>query len=415
MTEATVPGTGRQPLSGVRVVEVGVWHAGPGASAILADMGADVVKVETLDGDPERVHGNIGPMEKVPSGIPNWTPLFEFSNRSKRGISLDITSSGGREALEKLVAEADVFVTNLRTSTKPKLGLDYPTLAAINPHLVYLSVTGFGAEGPRADVGGFDPMGQAISGMLFLAGLDTPTLLQSIILDQLTAITASHAVLTALYNREADPQRRGQEVSTSLYGSAVWLMEMNMMLVSILGEEVDVSWDRAKNPPLRTTYRCGDGGWLIGTMHPQEKYWGGFCAAIGRPDLEHDPRYATRAARMLLNEELIAIIDEIMLTRTRDEWVEVFNAHGVLFAPVNRISDVLSDEQARANGYVADMVHRQLGALRVPGFPIRYGNFPTPTVRREAPGLGEHTDEILAEVGYTADRISELRADRSAG
>jgi len=403
------------PLTDIRVVEVGVWHAGPGASAILADMGAEVIKVETLEGDPERIHGNIGPMEKLPPGMPNWTPLFEFTNRSKRSISLDITSPRGREVFERLVTDADVFVTNLRTSTKPKLGLDYARLTAINPHLIYLSVTGFGSEGPRADAGGFDPMGQAISGMLFLSGLETPTLLQSIILDQLTAITASHAVLTALYNREADPQRRGQEVSTSLYGAAVWLMEMNLMLVSILGEEVDVSWDRAKNPPLRTTYRCGDGGWLIGTMHPQEKYWGGFCAAIGRPDLEHDPRYATRAARMLVNEELIALIDEIMLTRTRDEWVEEFNKHGVLFAPVNRIPDVLEDEQAQVNGYVAEMTHRVLGKLRVPGFPIRYGGFEATPVRREAPTLGEHTDEVLAELGYSADAIARMRADKAAG
>lgn len=401
---------GGLPLSGIRVVEVGVWHAGPGASAILADMGADVIKVETLDGDPERIHGNIGPMEKLPARVPGWTPLFEYSNRNKRGISMDINTKEGREILNELVAAADVFVTNLRTTTKPKLGLDYQTLLGLNPHLIYLSVTGFGPDGPRADIGGFDPMGQAISGMLFLAGLDEPTLLQSIILDQLTAITASHAAITALYNRELDPRRRGQEVSTSLYGSAIWLMEMNMMLASILGEEVDVSWDRAKNPPLRTTYRCGDGKWIIGTMHPQEKYWGGFCRSIGRPDLEFDPRYATRGARMLVNEELIAMVDEILLTRTRDEWVRIFNDNGVLFAPVNRITDVLDDEQAISNGYVVDATHRFLGRLRLPGFPISYSAFGAPGRRGDAPTLGEHTSEVLAELGYGPERIESLKA-----
>jgi crotonobetainyl-CoA:carnitine CoA-transferase CaiB-like acyl-CoA transferase len=399
------------PLSGVRVVEVGVWHAGPGAGAILADMGAEVVKVESLNGDPERTHGNIGPMEKLPMSYPGWTPLFELSNRNKRGISIDTSTPDGRQVLDALISSADIFLTNLRPSTRDKLRLDYESVAAVNPQVICLSVTGFGVDGPRADIGGFDPMGQAISGMLFLAGQPDPTLLQSIILDQLTAITASHAAITALYNRQVDPQHRGQEVSTSLYGSALWLMEMNMMLASIFKEEIDVSWNRAENPPLRTTYQCQHGNWIIGTMHPQEKYWGGFCRAIGRADLENDPRYATREARMLVNEELIAIVDAIMLTKPRDEWVRIFNEHGVLFAPVNRITDVLTDEQALVNGYVVNASHPKLGDLPLPGFPIKYSGFGVPGRRTAAPDLGEHTDALLADLGYSTEQIARFRSE----
>jgi crotonobetainyl-CoA:carnitine CoA-transferase CaiB-like acyl-CoA transferase len=245
--------------------------------------------------------------------------------------------------------------------------------------------------------------------MVFLPGLDEPTLLQSIILDQLTAIAGSQAVATALYVRELDPERRGQEVETSLYGAAIWLMEMNFILFGVFGEEIDVSWDRAKNPPLRTTYRCGDGNWLMGTMHPQEKYWGPFCRSIGRSDLEHDPRYATRQARMEVNEDLIAMIDVIMLTKSRDEWIEIFNANGVLFAPVNRIADVLQDEQALVNGYLVDAVHKRLGQTRLPGFPIKYSGFERPGWRMPAPELGEHTDAVLTELGYSPSDIEKLR------
>ncbi|MEV7649088.1 CoA transferase [Arthrobacter sp. NPDC089319] len=395
------------PLEGIRIVEVGVWHAGPGASAILGDLGAEVIKIESPVGDPERYHGSFGPIEVTRAELPDWSLLFEMSNRNKTGIAVDMKAEEGREILAALVATADVFLCNLRTSARPRLGIDYDSIRALKPNIVYASATGFGPRGEKADDGGFDPMGQAISGMLFLAGHDEPTLQQMILLDQITAIVLSQAVVVALLERERTGH--GGDVHASLYGAAVNLMYANVLATSVHGEEIDVSWRRAENSALRTTFRCADGKWIIGTNHPEEKYWPAFCEAIERTDLTHDLRFATKQDRLVNRAELIALLDELMLSRTQADWVAAFRAHGVLFAPVNRISDVLQDKQALENGYIVDYEHRALGSIRIPGSPVIYGNHPTVGTQSEAPSLGEHTDSVLAALGVTPDRIDELR------
>lgn len=400
------------PLHGIRVIEVGVWHAGPGAGAILGDLGAEVIKVETLEGDPERAHGSFGPMDTSKVEMPNWTTLYEFSNRNKRSITLDITSEDGYGVLRKLVEGADVFLTNLRTSTKPKLKVDYGSIRSINPDVVHVNVSGFGQHGPMADAGGFDPLGQAISGMMFLSGNEEPALLQMIVLDQLTAIAASHAAITALLARERDGH--GQEVHTSLYGSAVWLTHMNILAASLMQGKVDNSWDRLKNPPLRTTYRCGDGKWLMGTNHPEEKYWSRFCQAIGTPELEADPRFLTKADRASSSQDLFEILDAVFLTKERDEWVSILTGSGALFAPVHDIDDVLVDEQAIENGYVTDIDHRALGKIRIPGYPVEFSAHDAGP-RSEAPELGEHSREILQELGYSSEDIGALIGTKIVG
>jgi formyl-CoA transferase len=395
------------PLAGVRIVEVGVWHAGPGASAILGDLGAEIIKVESPVGDPERYHGSFGPIEITRSEVPDWSLLFEMSNRNKTGIAVDMKTEEGRGILAQLVATADVFLCNLRSSVRPRLGIDYDAIRQIKPDIVYASATGFGPRGDKADDGGFDPMGQAISGMLYLAGQDEPMLQQMILLDQITAIVLSQAVLAALFERERTGL--GGDVHASLYGAAVNLMYANVLATSVHGEEIDVGWRRAENSALRTTFRCGDGKWIIGTNHPEEKYWGAFCAAVERPDLADDPRFTTKQDRLVNRAELIRILDELMLTRSQAEWVAAFRDHGVLFAPVNRITDVLTDTQALENGYVVDFEHRDLGTIRIPGSPVVYGAHPTVGTQSVAPSLGEHTDAVLSGLGYDATRIEELR------
>lgn len=380
------------PLHGIRVVEVGVWHAGPGAGAILGDLGAEVIKVEGPEGDPERKHGSFGPMDKPKIQMDNWTTIFEFSNRNKLGVELDVGTPEGHTDLLRLVETADIFICNLRASTRTKLGLDYAAISAVNSRIIYLGVSGFGDRGPMTNIGGFDPMGQAISGMMFLSGSEEPSLLQMIVLDQLTAITASHGAITALLARERDGH--GQEVHTSLYGAAIWLTHMNMLAASIMQGKVDNSWDRTRNPPLRTTYKAGDGKWFMGTNHPEEKYWDTFCHAIGRSDLLSDPRFLTKEERSNRNAELISLLDEVFLTKSRDEWVSILTAAGTLFAPVNNIDDVLVDEQALANNYMVDFAHRALGTIRIPGYPIRFSAHDAGTWR-EAPEQGEHTAQFI--------------------
>jgi crotonobetainyl-CoA:carnitine CoA-transferase CaiB-like acyl-CoA transferase len=394
-----------RPLEGIKVVEVGVWHAGPGAGAILGDLGAEVIKIESLTGDPERFSGTFGGMPPIESDIPDWTLLFEITNRNKKGICVDIATEQGQAILHALIQRADVFITNLRQSTRPKLGIDYPSVSKVNPRIVYANVSGFGPEGPMRDTGGFDPLGQAISGMAFLACREEPKVLQTIILDQLTAIAASHAIVTALLVRER--QGIAQEVEVSLYGTAIWLLHANLVGTSLAKQNTQVTWDRRNNPPLRNMFKCRDGKWIMGANHPEHKLWPQFCQAIGREELATDPRFATTELRKTNMPTLICVLDEIFVTRTQQEWLETLLSAGLLIAPIQELPDVLQHPQALINGYVVDYEHRALGKIRIPGYPVKFSANKAGT-HGPAPGLGEHTREVLAELGYLDRDIEQL-------
>ncbi|MCP4751451.1 MAG: CoA transferase [Proteobacteria bacterium] len=395
------------PLEGIKVVEYAVFHAGPGAGAILGDLGADVVKIEADYGDPLRHWGRVGKTSYSKDEEKN--PMFEFSNRNKKGIYLDIGTEKGRAIFEKLVKEADVFLTNLRKSTKPKLKIDYETISAINPKIIYHSVSGYGKEGPVADIGAFDPLGQARSGMMHLTDSKDPVLLQLAILDQSTAITASHAIMTALFIRER--YGIGQEVHNSLYSTALWLMHANLLLSNIGVSVSDLAWVRSRNTPLRNNFQCKDGRWIIGTHHPVERYWPKFCEITGQQALIEDPRYIDEENRQQNCEELVAHFDKVFATKTQAEWIELSTEAGLMFAPVQDIKDVVDDPQAIANNYVVDFDHPSFGKMVVPGYPIDFSTF-SAGMRSSAPHIGEHTDKVLGELGFTDQEIGQLKKDR---
>ncbi len=394
-----------RPLEGVRIVECGIWHAGPGGCAILADLGAEVIKVESLDGDPERTHGALGTVKFNGCDKEDWSLLYEVSNRNKKGICLDIASEKGKEVLARLVKTADVFLTSMRKTTIPKLGIDYESLKKINPNLVYISISGFGSKGPMADVGGFDPMGQAISGMALIIGQDSPIVLQLLILDQLTAITVSHAIITALFVRERHGY--GQELHVSLYGSATWLLHFNLLTTSVMKTNLKLDWDRTMNPPLRNSYKCKDGKWLMATNHPEHKYLPIACRVLGLDNLLNDPRFATPEARAENARDLIAILDEMMLQKNRDEWLTILQREGLNFVPVQQFDEVLKDPQALVNGYVVNVDHPVMGKIAMPGFPIQFSANETCT--EPAPERGQHTDAVLDELGYGAAEIASFK------
>ena len=400
---AAAPG----PLTGIRVVEYGVFHAGPGAGAILGDLGAEVIKIEAAAGDPERYWTDVGGMD-ISTPATGESLMFEVSNRNKRGICLDIKTAGGQAVLHRLVRSADVFLTNLRPPTKAGLGLEFDALRRINPNIVHASVSGYGPAGPMAAVGAFDPMGQAASGMMFLGDPQNPSLIHLAVLDQATAIAASHAIVTALFVRE----RHGgaQAVHASLYGTGLWLLYANLACTSVLGRDPGLAWIRFDNSPLRNNFRCRDGKWVIGVHHPEEKYWEPFCRATGQEGLCHDPRFATADRRRANVAELVKIFDAVMAGRDRDEWMKIFMAHGLMFSPVQRLEEVLSDPQALANGYVVECHHPVHGPIKIPGYPVHFEGLHAGT-RRPAPAIGEHTDDILAELGYTAEEIARLKTD----
>ncbi|MCP4757509.1 MAG: CoA transferase [Proteobacteria bacterium] len=397
-----------RPLEGIRVLECAIWHAGPGGSAILGDLGAEVIKIETIQGDPERQQKGLGAVQFEIEGNPDWSFLFEFSNRNKKGICLDINSQKGRRILHRLVENADVFVTNLRKSTKPKMGVDYESLSKINPGIVHANMSGFGAEGPMADIGGFDPMGQAISGMMFLSADDEPVYLQSLILDQMASITLSHAILTALLTRER--HGIGQEIHVSLYSSAMMLTQANIMATSMMKKNPIVPWDRFKNSPLRNNFKCGDGKWLMGTNHPEQKYWPTFCETTGMEHLVDDPRYAKTSDRLKNAAELVEIFDEVFLRKSREEWMRIFIERGLMFAPVQKLSEVVEDPQTEANNYIVDFDHPHFGKVRIPGYPASFSANSAGT-HSAAPGLGEHTDSVMKSLGISDTEIQALKEE----
>jgi crotonobetainyl-CoA:carnitine CoA-transferase CaiB-like acyl-CoA transferase len=393
------------PLEGIRVVEYGVFHAGPGASAILGDLGAEVIKIEEGKGDPERYWTETGGFDFA---MPNGESIMhQISNRNKKGIWLDIKKEKGRKVLNRLVEASDVFVTNLRQSTKAALGIEYAAISEINPRIIHANVSGYGPEGPMSDYGAFDPLGQAQSGMMFVTGSEEPILLNLAVLDQTTAIAASHAILTALLHRERAGV--GQELHISLYGTGIWFLYTNMVMNGCLSVP-QIAWDRSKHSPLRNAFRCKDGKWIVTTHHLAEKYWPILCEVTGRSDLPDDPRFVDSARRRENCPDLIAIFDEIFAAKARDEWMGIFRAHGLLFSPAQQIEDVLNDPQALVNGYVVDFEHPALGKVKVPGYPVYFGANRADTCG-VAPAIGEHTDLIMDQMGYSGEEIQVLKRE----
>ena len=396
----------RPALDGIRVVEYGVYHAGRGATAILGDLGADVIKIEQGDGDPERFWTRMGDLDTALSnGQGIW---FQISNRNKKAIYLDIKKKKGRDVFHRLIEEADVFLTNLRKSTKKKMDLDYKSISRINPRIVYASVSGYGPEGPASDIGAFDPLGQARTGMMYATGAEEPYMINFGVLDQSTAIAASHGILTALLARER--QGIGQEIHVSLLSTGMWLMYANMMMIAGLKKDPNIQWSRLKHSPLRNRFRCKDGKWIIGTHHPESRYWSVFCKITGQEKLLEDPRFLDDASRQANCQELIPIFDKVFATKTSAEWMEIFQANGLMFSSVQRNIELFDDPQALLNNYFVDYDHPLIGKLKIPGYPIHFSGSSQGRYS-PAPDLGEHTDEIMRQMRYSDKEIEDLKKE----
>ena len=399
----------KRPLEGIRVVECGVYHAGPGGSAILGDLGAEVIKVEQPGvGDPIRQGSRIGSIEfKIPG---NRTLFCEGANRNKKSVTLDLTKPQGRGILGRLVAKSDVFLTNLRAPAIQKLDIGYEALRRVNPALIYASVSAFGSKGPDRNHGGFDYQGQARAGFMYSMGEEgtPPAVSQFGIIDQATAIMASHQIITALYMRERFGV--GQEVHVSILGASVFLLYFNVLMANMGGFDVP-RHRRATEHPMRNYYRCGDGRWIMMTLTPPARHWGPLCRALGRPDIENDPRFDTDEKRLESAETLVALFDEVFATRPLDEWLRIFGEYDLFCCAVNRLTELAQDPQVIANGYLVELDHPTLGKVKVPGYPCDFSESVAGTTSF-APDLGEHTEQVLSELcGYTAAEIGELRGE----
>jgi len=397
-----------QPLAGIRVLELGMFHAGPGGAAILGDLGAEVIKIEQpVGGDPVR---HLKQISRVPLELKDGSSIWnEAANRSKKSITIDLRHEKGIEALHRLISKSDVFISSLRSPALEKMNLTYPALANINPRLIYSHISSFGEKGPDRNIGGFDYQGQGRSGMMYAMGEPqmTPLVSQFGIIDQSTSIMLSHAIITALFERERSGI--GQEVNVSILGTALFMGYINNMIALICDLDVP-RHQRATEYPLRNHYQCADGKWFVMTLPPAEKYWPMFCRAIKRPELEKDARFETMEKRLANSAELVAMLDQLFASQPRAEWLKILSRNDLPHAPVHRPTELKDDPQIIANDYIVDFDHPRLGRIKIPGYPVQFSQSQAGTTSC-APELGEHTDAVLSEIGgYSQEEITGLRA-----
>ena len=380
------------PVEGIKVVELGVWVAGPAAAGILADWGADVIKIEPPTGDPGRMFGR---MLGCDLGV---NPPFEMDNRSKRSVVLDLTTEAGRDTAFELLSGADVFLTNVRPGALRRLGLDFESVSARNSRLVYGLITGYGESGPDADRAAYDVAAfwsrAGVAHLLTRPG-DTPPFQRGGMGDHSAGMTLAAAVCAALLARERTGT--GQLVTTSLYRQGAYTVSFDLNTYLLTGQPIAVGQRESMGNPCMNNYTAGDGRrfWIVGLE--AERHWPSLCRAVGRPEWLADNRFATARDRAVNSRELIATLDEIFATKPLAAWAQIFDTEPDLFwSPVNSMEDVLGDEQFHAAGGLVD-VPEDGGTLPMIATPADFHGTPW-APRSAAPKLGEHTEEILAEL-----------------
>jgi crotonobetainyl-CoA:carnitine CoA-transferase CaiB-like acyl-CoA transferase len=399
-------------LSGITAIEWATFGNGPILGVILGDLGAEVIKLEDrIAGDPSRgIAAFYGTKTMTPQGI---NLVFEFSNRNKKSIRVDLNKPKGKEIIYRLTEKSDVFYTNYRKSVAVRQGVDYKILSKYNPKLIYGMASGLGPEGPDSEKRAFDPVGLARSGLMTAAGEkgSPPGQIVGAIVDTLGATMTAFGIISALFARERTGI--GQEVNASLLGSAMWAQFSNISLTLLRGQTMGRYNRKEVRNPLANIYQCKDGQW-IGLSEPQsDRYWSQFCKVMGIEHLEKDPRFTDEWKRRDNNKEFIAILDKIFAEKTREEWAELFQKQGKYFVAwerVQTIPDLLNDPQVIANNYIVDFDHPVLGKIKVQPFPIRFSKTRVGP-RGPAPEFGQHTEEVLLEIGYTWDDIAQLREE----
>jgi len=387
------------PLTGYRVLELAHLIAGPACGMYLADMGADVVKIEQPGG---------GDASRTAYGahLGTESAVFLTVNRNKRSIALDLARPDGLAAFDRLVARADVVLEAYRGGVAERLGIDWARVARINPRLVYCSLSAFGPDGPWRDKPGVDMLVQAMGGLMAVMGEPDgpPVLCGAPVLDTVGALMAGQGILTALLHRERTGE--GQRVDVSLLAGTLLAHAARLSIFLATGEEPG-RW--GSGHPYIVPFQAfeASNGWVYVAVW-LDRLWAPFCDAIGDPSLARDPRFATRVDRVQRRAELTAELAPVFRTRTVADWMARLEAHDVLCAPVNRYADLPRDPQIVASRLIVEQEHPRAGRFRTLDTPIRFDRTPG-GIRTPAPGLGEHTDVVLAEAGLTRAEIAGLR------
>lgn len=394
-------------LDGIRVIELAQWVMVPSTGALLADLGADVIKIEhPLTGDPYRglrtaAHRHSGTGE---------SPSVAHTNRGKRSLGLDVKQPAGRAILVDLLKDADVLMTSLRAPAMARLGLDPDSVQAINPRLVYARANAYGSAGPDADTGGYDATAFWARGgfaySLTAPGERYPTQMRPALGDRTTAMALAMAISAALVKRERTGV--GALVDVSLLGTASWILAGDL-LAAMSGADPVQDPERARTDnPLTNVYRTRDGRWISVVGLQADRYWAGFCAAIGRPELADDSRYIDAAARAQNYDSCVAELDEVFAADDLASWKLRLAEFDGPWAPVQGGLEIIDDPQTKANGFIVELedvsppAHAVAGPVRVNSGDGRLGH---------APSVGEHTELILLELGRSWDDIGRLKAD----
>jgi crotonobetainyl-CoA:carnitine CoA-transferase CaiB-like acyl-CoA transferase len=393
------------PLEGIKVIDLTRFLAGPYCTMELGDFGADVIKVEPLDGDHSRY-------QTLRRDLVGNSYFFAAANRNKRSITVNLATEDGREIVCRLARGADVVIENFRPGVMVRLGLGARALREANPRLIYCGISGFGQSGPYHARPGFDQVAQGMSGFMSITGQEPtgPTRAGIALADLTCATAACRGVLYALLARERTG--RGQEVYVAIVDAMVALLTWSAGMYFETGRAPGVAGnDHPLSSPFGV-YRAKDGPFNV--CAGNEEIWKRLCAAIGRPELAADPRFATVNDRVAHRAELNQILADAFQTRTASEWVAYLNERGVASGPIYRLDEVFNDPQVRHQQMLVEMPHAVHGTVKMLGLPIKLTETPG-RIRRVPPLLGEHTDEVLAEAGYAPGEIDRLRDARVVG
>ena len=390
------------PLRGLKVIDLSHIMAGPACSMLLADMGADVIKVEKIPGGDDA-------RRMVPPTIAGESAAYLIMNRNKRGIALNLKSEPGREALSRLLKDADVLIENYRLGTMEKMGFGYESLHALNPKLIYCSISGFGRTGPYADRGGFDLVAQGMSGLMSITGEGKggPPMKAGAPLTDITAgILACVGILAALHARASSGQ--GQKVDTSLFEAGITHTYWHSAICLATGQ---APGPMGSAHPLNAPYQAfpTSDGWITVGAANQEN-WLRLLEALEAPELRDDPRFVNNAERMRNLSALTSTLSPLFQRRTLADWLGRLEKCGVPAGPVLDIAQMHQDPQALAREMIVETEHPIAGKVKSIGLPIKFSDTPG-NVRGAAPVYGQHTREVLAELGYSDSEIDRMAAN----